>query len=198
MLENNKDYLSFCDNNLSSANDDDDNGQKNNSTKKKYYLCCCPPHYIPTFEIGDKKIKLNCPCERNKDISYEEIIKLLVQELDEIIDISHYYLCQKQEHRNKKFKYFCKTCKEHLCSLCLKLTNAHKEHDLVIFYNTINETKKLASQIKNKLYTFNNVNSNLKELFNIIYDNFLTYPNHYSYILIIQEYNKYLNLLNHR
>ena len=191
-LKQKEDFLDFCDQHESESNDNNDN---NDDSKDKYYLCNYMHHYIPTFKIEDKKIELECFCQRKKDILYEEIPKLLIKNIGKNIDISKYYKCQKLEHRNKKFRYFCKNCKEHLCKLCFEKDNHPNTHEFVIFDFILSEAQNLAKQIKNKLELDSikkKIDNNLIELFNIIYNNFLDHKYHYSYIVIINEYNRYL------
>ena len=159
---------------------------------KKHFLCMYPFHDIPTFIIENTSLKISCRCGRYEELSYKDALKIFVSNISENTNLDNYYKCQKKEHREKKFKYFCFNCNRNLCKLCLRLSNYHKNHKMVIFENEIQNTKTLAYNINEKLKKIKSIEKDLKDLFNVIFDNFSKYPNNYSYIDIFNEYNNYL------
>ena len=93
----------------------------------------------------------------------------------------------------KKFEYYCTLCKKHLCKYCSQESNEHAEHDIIIFDYEIEDTEEMASNIKAKIDIRNDINPNIKELFNVIYSNFFKNKKYYSYIKIFDAFNIFLN-----
>ena len=182
-------YNNFYNDYKPDSNDDDN---QNNYSKKKHFLCRYPPLSIPTFEIIINKLKVSCYCKRNEELTYKLALAKLIDDIEENRNLNDYYRCSNKEHKNKKFKYFCKECNRHLCKLCVQNTNYHKEHNLVVLKAQIFSTKILGKQINDKINTINEFDNDLKKLFNIIYDNFLNYPINYSYIMIFKEFEKFI------
>ena len=161
---------------------------------KIHFSCKTPYRCIPTFEIGKKNIKISCQCGyyNNTEFEFKNVILKFVHTITPFINLDDYYRCQNEDHKNKKFKYYCKKCHQHLCKICLKRTHVHSNHSLVIFDLEKNKIKNLADSINKKINELNDIDKDLKILFNIIYDNFQSYPLNYSYICIFNEFNRFL------
>jgi len=185
-------FQNFCDNNNNNNSSSNDNNHLNEPNKKKHFLCLRPQHYIPTFIINEK-IKITCQCGRKEELSYRKVLDDFVCTTVNI-NLDTYYKCQKKGHKEKKLKYYCLECNMHFCKICSRLSNKHKNHKnkIVILEKEKEKTKILAKKIDDRLKKIKNIDIELKELFNVIYDNFNNYTMNYSYICIFNEYDKYL------
>lgn len=193
MLETNNNESNYYENFYNDFKTDSNNDDSQSNSTKKHFLCKFPPLSIPTFKINNNILKVSCYCNRNEEFTYKLALKNLVDDIEEYRNLNDYYRCSSIKHKNKKFKYFCKKCNRHLCKLCLQNTSYHKGHDLVILKDQYLVTKELAQKINDKINKINNIDKDLKELFNIIYDNFSNYPINYSYIMIFKEFEKYID-----
>ena len=111
--------------------------------------------------------------------------------------INTYNKCFDQcKYHYKKFDYFCLNCKQHLCSQCCQESNEHSEHNIILFDIVTPEAEKIASNINEKIKNHNYIDEKLKELFNIIYDNFLENKRYYSYNQTFDTFIKVLDSNN--
>ena len=141
------------------------------NNNKKHFSCKTPNRSIPSFEIENNilKISFQCGYYKNREFEFRDAIKTFVHTIYCYINLEDYYYWQKKDH-NKKFKFFCLDCHQHLCKICLERTSIHSKHKLVIFSLAKIESKKLAKNLNKTINELNNFDKDLKELFNIIYD----------------------------
>lgn len=125
-------------------------------------------------------------------MSFNTVLKLLVDNLGERVKIDDFYLCKKDSHLNKNYKYYCLNCRQNLCSKCLQETNSHSEHNILYYPQLEKNIEEMAYRISHKIKRFN-INKDLKDIFLLIYDYYLKNPINYSYIQIIKEFDRYLN-----
>ena len=160
---------------------------KTNNTEK-HFSCLYPKHSIPTFKIEKDKLKISCQCGfyNNTEFEYKDVIKNFVHIINDCIKLDDYYKCQDKHHEDEEFKYYCKNCNQHLCRICLQKTAIHSNHKLVILRIAKIESDILAESLIEEINNNQDFDKDLKELFNIIYDNFNKYPFNYSYYCIFK------------
>ena len=166
------------------------------------HFLCRKCHKIPIIEFTDclDIFNLSCSCGRNQNISLKNIIKeYIVRENEEIGNVSteSYLKCEKHK---ENFAYYCKFDDLHLCRACLKEKYFHQAHPLYyidFYFSDINQKKnniiKILYDKKKEIDFIINDGDLLLNLFSVISNDFILYPN-YSHFEIIE---KALSFLEH-
>ncbi len=160
---------------------------------KSFFICFCHECIPFINKIIDNNIILSSICDNieQQQYSIKDTFKNFIKK------INTYNKCFDQcKYHYKKFDYFCLNCKQHLCSQCCQESNEHSEHNIILFDIVTPEAEKIASNINEKIKNHNYIDEKLKELFNIIYDNFLENKRYYSYNQTFDAFIKVLDSNN--
>ena len=158
------------------------------------------------------KVNYSCPCNAINNITIDEILKnnIIVEEDEEDDEdnnkkgelknnnFENYLKCK--EHK-KNFVYYCQTSKKNLCRDCLRLTDYHHNHILLLFDFKYYDIMKMKNHIDEILINEKNQQideildnekneqiSRLINLLSFIFNDFISHPN-YSHITTIFNAN---------
>ena len=179
-------YESFCDESL--------------KIKSKFFGC----HNnlaldIPKIVFIGNILQILCSCGINLKLTIDKVYEEYVHDYDYEDNslFENYYKCQMHK---KKWRYYCFECKKNLCSKCCKQCK-HNNKSLFIFDKEIVKAEEYVKKIRKKLNNNKKINDKLKNLFEIIIDNFNQTKNkndnsfdyyHYSHFNNLGAICKYL------
>ena len=158
-------------------------------SKQDFFCCKCSS--IPFLSFIGNLLQVACDCGINEKLTFEEVYeKFLFNSKN--INYDDIYRCPKhwKNKKRKKYHYYCFECKENQCKYCV-LNCPHKK-SIFIFDHAENETKKLIIKLKKILDNDKTINYKLREIFEIIFDNFSNNPYHYSSFANIKAIENYL------
>ena len=160
------------------------------------HFICRKCHKIPVIEFNSlKTFNFSCICFKYQNISLEDIIKeYIVKENKENENdnnnIEKYFKCRTH---NENFVYYCKYDNLQLCRTCIKQKYCHQFHPLYSFdcyFFEINQKRKQIFKILNEKQKEMSIEFNdadlLLNLFSVISNDFILYPN-YSHFIIIEK-----------
>ena len=184
-------YDSFCDESLD---------QEKNEKTLKFKFFGCNNNFsfdIPKIVFIGNILHILCSCGININLTIDEVYEKYVHDYEEKSLIEKYYKCQTHK---KKWRYYCFECKKNLCSKCCKQCK-HNTKNIYIFDKEIMKAEEFVKKIKKKLNNNETINVKLRNLFEIIIDNFNKTKNkfensydyyHYSHFNNLEKIFKYL------
>lgn len=185
-------FESFCDESLKSQ----ENILKN--LKSKFFGCNNNLVFdIPKIVFIGNILQILCSCGINLKLTIDEVYEKYVYNYEENSLVENYYKCQMHK---KKWRYYCFECKKNLCSKCCKQCK-HNNKSLFIFDKEIIKAEEYVKKIKKQLNNNKKINDKLKNLFEIIINNFNQTKNkndnsfdyyHYSHFNNLGTICKYL------
>ena len=143
------------------------------------------------FEENKYKLKLSCSCKIEEVLSFQDAFNDLVKDFDRIGNYENCFRCKRTGHDNNEYKYYCKKCKKHLCTLCISKFKIcpHKGNDLFMLQSEYQKYISIGESLQNKLNNLISIDNYIPKLFNVIFDNFKKYIYNYSYYYIINKFN---------
>ena len=179
------DYSSFCDKSLESQ-------EKNEKIRKSKFFACNNNFFcdIPIIVLIKNILLIVCSCGIKQELTIDEVYEKYVHYYKDNSLIEKYYKCQVHQ---KKWRYYCFECKKNLCSKCCKQCK-HNNKNLSIFDKEIKKAEDFVIKIKKKLNNNKNINDKLRNLFEIIIDNFNQTKNKYDDSYNYYHYSHFNNL----
>jgi len=158
-------------------------------SKQDFFCCKCSS--IPILNFIGNLLQVACDCGINEKLTIEEVYEKFLFNSGNI-NYDDIFRCPKhwKKKKRKKYHYYCFECKKNLCKDCV-LNCPHKK-SIFIFDHAENETKKLIIKLKKILDNDKTINYKLREIFEIIFDNFSNNPYHYSSFANIKAIENYL------
>ena len=181
------------------------------------HFICKKCKVVPELDfISLGNANYSCTCNTINNMPIDEIIKnnIIVEEDEEDYNnnnkkgelkynnFENYLKCN--EHK-KNFVYYCQTCEQNLCRDCLRSTDYHHNHILLLFDLKYYEIVKMKNHIEEIFINEKNQQiddildneknqqiSRLMSLFSTIFNDFISHPN-YSHITIISNMNTFLD-----
>ena len=155
---------------------------------------CCKCSSIPVLNFIGNLPQVACGCGLNEKLTIEEVYeKFLFNSVN--INYDDIYRCPKhwgkKKKKRKKYHYYCIECKQNQCGDC-KSNCPHDDKGIFKFDQNQDETEQLIKKLKKILDNDEKINYKLREIFEIIFDNFSNNPYHYSYFANIEKIEKYL------
>ena len=155
---------------------------------ESFFVCFCQKCIPIINEITIDNIKMTiCNMIVEQEYTIEDIFKYFIREINTYN--KNFDECKKHY---AIFDYYCINCKKHLCNYCCRESSEHAEHNIIIFDNEIEDTEEMAYNIKLRMDINSTINPKLKELFDIIYNNFFKNKKYYSYIKIFDAFDTFL------
>ena len=158
---------------------------------KQVDFFCCKCSSIPFLVFIGNLLQVACGCGINEKLTIEEVYeKFLFNSVN--INYDDIYRCPKhwKKEKRKKYHYYCFECKQNQCKDCI--SNCLHKKNIFIFDQEEIGTKNLIIDLKKKLDNDKKINYKLREIFEIIFDNFSNNPYHYSSFANIKAFDDYL------
>ena len=108
--------------------------RKNN--EKSYHCKYCKLFPLITI-LDDNNLVLNCKDEENSKKSFDIMLKYRLTS-GKLEDLQKEMGCQKKEHNQKQFQYYCSKCKKNLCKDCCEEDEHSNENNSIIIFNELN------------------------------------------------------------
>lgn len=168
---------------------------KNKEKEKEicfFFFCYFFQHSLPilTFSGGSLEIVCECKSKIENRFTFEEASKKFLFN-NKHLNKDACFKCDKEGHRNKKFKYYCPKCKiKHLCKFCLEKCNHEKER--IILIKLIKPIDEMIKRIEIKLKNCNKIDYYLKMIIESIINTYRYNPYHYSYYANFKAIHDYL------
>ena len=149
---------------------------------------------IPIITFIGNLLQIVCSCGINEQLTIEDVYENFLFNRNNI-NYDDIFRCPKHrgKKKRKKYHYYCKKCKQNQCKYCICSDSSHnKNNNIYKFDQNEKETQDLIVELKKKLDDDQKINNKLREIFEIIFDNFSNNPYHYSSFDNIKTIKNYL------